>query len=343
MIKKNIVRKRNSSSEIDHGDDDVRDSDVPFGLAYDIDNLPKISMVHTIDRLPEKYDKRSTVIDIYSEGAFLPGVLLSSEQPRQPLSHEPITISSSEEALQSIGCSARGLLHEATCNSKHVVQKPHKKLSIEKEDLFRGSKRVDCNLRGAKKRKYQRHRMLHYTKTVPLGPEKSEKFDYIGSKLCVNGRACRYDENARGHDKVFKSRIIENISTESDNRLLSNCRPLSDSECFYEPEAYMDDHENSDRFFTQDDHCSVHVKNREESETHLDAVVKIEFNSDSESDSEWHNGYSFHSSSVRADQLVYSSDNFTKRPLELLKGEGKFPRFTDRINEPNNFYTSYVM
>ncbi|XP_065055929.1 uncharacterized protein LOC135684331 [Rhopilema esculentum] len=49
-----------------------------YGVAYDVDDLPKIAMVHTLDRPVQPTSKRSTVIEIYPGGIFQPGVVVSS-------------------------------------------------------------------------------------------------------------------------------------------------------------------------------------------------------------------------------------------------------------------------
>ena len=62
----------------DDGDDEC-DNNQPYGFAYDVDDLPKIVMVHTLDRDPAKKARGSTVVDISPEGIFLPGVVLPAQ------------------------------------------------------------------------------------------------------------------------------------------------------------------------------------------------------------------------------------------------------------------------
>ena len=50
-----------------------------YGVAYDVDDLPKIAMVHTLDRPVQPTSKRSTVIEIFPGGIFQPGVVVSSD------------------------------------------------------------------------------------------------------------------------------------------------------------------------------------------------------------------------------------------------------------------------
>ena len=76
-----IKATRSTSDHDIHDDDgdDECDKDQPYGFAYDVDDLPKIVMVHTLDRDPAKKERGSTVVDISPEGIFLPGVVLPAQ------------------------------------------------------------------------------------------------------------------------------------------------------------------------------------------------------------------------------------------------------------------------
>eukprot|EP00112_Aurelia_sp_Birch-Aquarium-sp1_P009755 Seg2119.5 transcript_id=Seg2119.5/GoldUCD/mRNA.D3Y31 product="hypothetical protein" protein_id=Seg2119.5/GoldUCD/D3Y31 len=74
-----VAKATRSTSHHDiQDDDDEYDKEQPYGFAYDVDDLPKIVMVHTLDRDPAKKERGSTVVDISPEGIFLPGVVLSA-------------------------------------------------------------------------------------------------------------------------------------------------------------------------------------------------------------------------------------------------------------------------
>ena len=156
------TKKTVDSQRIYEEGNELAISEEPFGLAYDIDSFPKISMVHTLDRVPEMFEKRSTFIDIYSRGSLEPNTSESQESPSHSQSDQYIKQRKHTPSLNPIGSLKRGILYEAACNAKRFARSSIREMQKE------GKTSSPCdvqsfrrNLRGAMKRKQnQRQRFM---------------------------------------------------------------------------------------------------------------------------------------------------------------------------------------
>ena len=296
LIKNCTAKKVVDSQSIYHRDDELASSDEPFGLAYDIDNLPKISMVHTLDRMPDQFDKRGTFIEIYSESAISSCASEPSEDSRRFLHNQHTSKSNSAPEFDTISDSKRGILYEATCNAKRLARNIQGMQRIEKIDLPCGTQAIDDDLRGAKKRKKnQGQRHMYDLKTRPIKPDEPERRECKRTVSLLNDYRCKCNLtlHSKRHCAETRYSLVETNEIPSLGRF-----EYADIDSYYSHQDFASNHRTRCLSSEYTDLHSINPNRPKRDRTYLDTVVKLEYNSDLQSDLDMSNDYNLHSFSL---------------------------------------------
>jgi len=186
-------------------DDTLPTGDGPFGMAYDIDNLPKIMMVHTLDRATDECEEKSTFIDIYSKESLRPCFKEHLEESNH-IAEWNIT---SESELDDISCSNGGLLHEAICNAKKFARNNAEVQTMEKASWPTNNSSADDGLCCAnERRKNLMPRRLYNMKTTPrkYAQPTTPEYERIWSYVNSNRRKSYFTSIENGKTNYFVMR-----------------------------------------------------------------------------------------------------------------------------------------
>lgn len=318
LIQQKLAVKALGSQFISRRKDEAKSSDEPFGLAYDIENLPKIAMVHTLDRVQEKFEKKSTVIDIYPEGVFLPGVLISTKESNFSLAAQPASENArlpTTDGMSNVS-PKRGLLSDAANNAKlrasAGITCDRQRIEKSRDEFER--RRIGYSLCGAKKRKIPGQTNIRHA--VKDGRDwESERNE--------TGRLAIYEsENKANHRRpgsLNRKRTLPNARefgssykvAESGNSL--GYRSCENDEASYEYDGATIWRDNP-TVFTE--HSPVGTKPLWQGITPPDAVVKLEYDSDSQSDSMTNTEDQFYDCILRKGELVYRKTHYRAETLD---------------------------
>ena len=294
LIKNSTARSIIDCQDIYQGKDELVSSDEPFGLAYDIDNFPKISMVHTLDRVPDQFNSRGTFIEICSERAVCSCASIPSEGSHRIHHDQLASKGNSAPVLDTISDSKRGILYEATRNAKRLARNYPEMQRMDKPDYLCGIQTIDDDMRGAKKRKKnQRQRHMYDLKTEPIKYDKPGRHECRRTISLLNDNRCRcnWNLNSKRHCAEVRNRLIETKELPS----LDNFE-YADIERCYSHQVFGSNHRMR---CLSTEYRDLHSINSNRPQRHpTDTVVKLEHNSDLQSDSDLSNDYSLHSFSL---------------------------------------------
>ena len=173
-------------------------------MAYDIENLPKITMVHTLDRASEECEEKSTFIDIYSKESFRPCFIEHLEESDH-IAERAIT---GESELNAVSCSNGGLLFEAICNAKKFARNNQKVETMKKASWPSNDNRADDGLCCANERKKNLIPMRMHNKTTSRRHAQPATLEYkkIWSHVNSNRRKSYYTSIENGKINYFVMR-----------------------------------------------------------------------------------------------------------------------------------------